>query len=51
MLEGTLNRETYVQFFQDNISALLDKVNPVQRHAIIYQQDDAPAHFTNKVRD
>lgn len=51
IFQGSLNGVMYLDFLQHNLPQILDEIDPVHRQDIIYQQDGAPPHFTNDVRD
>lgn len=51
VFEESLNGERYLHFLQHTLPILLDGVDANQRDAIIFQQDGAPPHYTNEVRE
>lgn len=48
--EGNLTGVKYLDFLQHNLPQLLDQLTQQQREELIFQQDGAPPHFTNDVR-
>jgi hypothetical protein len=51
IFQGNLNGDLYLDFLQHDLPQLLDTIDPALRQEIIFQQDGAPPHFTNEVRE
>lgn len=51
ILPDRLNAQNYLQFLIDNAPIVLDEVPLNVRNRVIYQQDGAPAHFSQIVRN
>lgn len=51
IFHGSLTGAMYLDFLQHDLPQMLDVIEPAHRQDIIYQQDGAPPHYTNEVRD
>lgn len=51
VFQGHLTSDKYLEFLEHHLPGLLDVIPAPQRAEIIFQQDGAPAHSSNVVRD
>lgn len=51
IFERSLNSVTYSEFLQNELPVLLENVPLVARRRLVFQQDGAPPHSTNAVRE
>ncbi|KYQ47159.1 hypothetical protein ALC60_13791 [Trachymyrmex zeteki] len=50
-LSPRLTREVYTDFLENELPALLENISLRERRELIFQHNEAPAHFSRQVRD